>query len=288
MAQTLIDGLAIGVIYAVVALGMLLIFNAVRIVNFAQGQLLMVGSYFGVTFVNTLALPTYLAYSLAILVMALFGVIFMFVTYFPLRGKPPYLVILTTIAMGIILENLVLIYWGPLPRSLPSPMSSTPFDLGFLVISGQIIFTFIVTTVLLVAQYLLTTKTLFGLKMQATSQDMVMARLVGVRVNYTICAAFVLSSIFATIAGLLITPTFLAETTMGTMLGLKGFVVSVIGGFGNIPGAIIGGILLGLLEMTGARYISSEFRDAYAFIALIAVLFICPQGIFGEKISERV
>jgi branched-chain amino acid transport system permease protein len=287
MAQTLIDGLGIGVIYALVALGMLLIFNAVRIVNFAQGQLLMLGSYFGVTFVNTLQLPTWLAYSLSIFVMMLFGIIFMLVTYFPLRGKPPYLVILTTIAMGIILENLVLIFWGPMPRALPSPMSST-FDLGIAVISGQIIFTFIITTILLVAQYLITTKTLIGLKMQATSQDMVMARLVGVRVNYTICGAFMLSCAFATIAGLLITPTFLAETTMGTMLGLKGFVVSVIGGFGNIPGAIIGGILLGLLEMTGARYLSSDFRDAYAFVALIAVLFFYPQGIFGEKISERV
>jgi branched-chain amino acid transport system permease protein len=287
MAQTLIDGLGIGIIYAVVALGMLLIFNAVRIVNFAQGQLLMLGSYFGVTFVNTLQLPTWLAYSLSILVMMLFGIIFMLVTYFPLRGKPPYLVILTTIAMGIILENLVLIFWGPMPRALPSPIPST-FDLGIVVISGQIIFTFIITAILLVAQYLLTTKTLIGLKMQATSQDMVMARLVGVRVNYTICGAFMLSCAFATIAGLLITPTFLAETTMGTMLGLKGFVVSVIGGFGNIPGAIIGGLLLGLLEMTGARYISSDFRDAYAFVALIAVLFFYPQGIFGEKISERI
>jgi branched-chain amino acid transport system permease protein len=287
MAQTLIDGLGIGIIYAVVALGMLLIFNAVRIVNFAQGQLLMLGSYFGVTFVNTLQLPTWLAYSLSILVMMLFGIIFMLVTYFPLRGKPPYLVILTTIAMGIILENLVLIFWGPMPRALPSPIPST-FDLGIVVISGQIIFTFIITAILLVAQYLLTTKTLIGLKMQATSQDMVMARLVGVRVNYTICGAFMLSCAFATIAGLLITPTFLAETTMGTMLGLKGFVVSVIGGFGNIPGAIIGGLLLGMLEMTGARYISSDFRDAYAFVALIAVLFFYPQGIFGEKISERI
>ena len=190
--------------------------------------------------------------------------------------------------MGIILENLVLIYWGPLPRALPSPVSSEALDMGFMVISGHILFTFVVTAVLLVAQYLLTTKTLFGLMMQATSQDMTMARLVGVRVNFTIAGAFVLSSIFATIAGLLITPTFLAETTMGTMLGLKGFVVSVIGGFGNIPGAIIGGVLLGLLEMIGARYISSDFRDAYAFIALIAVLFIYPRGIFGEKISERV
>lgn len=288
MAQTIVDGLAIGIIYALVALGMLLIFNAVRIVNFAQGQLLMVGSYFAVTFVTTLLLPTWLAYLLTIGVMAMFGILFMFVTYFPLRGKPPYLVILTTIAMGIVLENLVLIYWGPLPRALPSPVSSEPLDMGIMVISGHILFTFIVTTVLLVAQYLLTTKTLFGLKMQATSQDMVMARLVGVRVNFTIAGAFVLSSIFATIAGLLITPTFLAETTMGTMLGLKGFVVSVIGGFGNIPGAIIGGVLLGLLEMIGARYISSDFRDAYAFVALIAVLFIYPRGLFGEKISERV
>ena len=115
-----------------------------------------------------------------------------------------------------------------------------------------------------------------------------MARLVGINVNYTICGAFVLSAVFATIAGLLITPLFLAETTMGTMLGLKGFVVSVIGGFGNIPGAVLGGLILGLAETFGARYLSSDYRDAYAFIALIVVLFAWPRGIFGEKITERV
>jgi branched-chain amino acid transport system permease protein len=288
MGQLFINGLAIGSIYALVALGLLLIFNTVQIVNFGQGQLLMIGAFFGISAVTQFELPVASAWGVTIIGMALVGMLFMALVYFPLRGRPPFLVILTTIAMGVILENLALIVWGPLPVSLPSPVRGAPFRFAGMVVSMHQAFIFATLTVVLVTQYLFFTKTRFGIMMQATAQDLNMARLVGIRVNRTIAVAFALSAILSGVAGLLVAPIFLAEPTMGGSLGLKGFIVSVIGGFGNLPGAVIGGLLLGLIETFGSRYISSNFRDAYAFIIMIGVLIVWPRGLFGEKSSERV
>jgi branched-chain amino acid transport system permease protein len=288
MVQLAINGLAMGCIYALVALGLLTIFNAVRIVNFGQGQLLMTGAFLGLATIVQHRLPFPVAYVTTLLAMGAVGLAFMLVAYFPLRGKPPFLVILTTIAMGIVLENLALIIWGPMPRSLPSPFGVQQVGVPGAMIPVHMLFIFAVTGVLVGLQYLFLTRTTFGRMMQATSQDMEMARLVGIRVVRTIAAAFAMGAAFAGAAGLLVAPLFLAETTMGGMLGLKGFVVSVLGGFGSLPGAVVGGLILGLVETLAAGYVSSNFRDAYAFILMVATLFIWPRGLFGEKISERV
>jgi branched-chain amino acid transport system permease protein len=288
MIQLVLNGLAMGCIYALVALGLLTIFNAVRIVNFGQGQLLMTGAFLGLATIVQHRLPFPLAYAATLLAMGAVGLAFMLVAYFPLRGKPPFLVILTTIAMGIILENLALIVWGPLPRSLPSPFGVQQVGLLGARIPVHMLFIFGVTGTLVGLQYLFLTRTTFGRMMQATSQDMEMARLVGIRVARTIAVAFALGAGFAGAAGLLVAPMFLAETSMGGMLGLKGFVVSVLGGFGSLPGAVVAGLILGLVETLAAGYVSSNFRDAYAFILMVATLFVWPRGLFGEKISERV
>jgi branched-chain amino acid transport system permease protein len=288
MAQVIVNGLAMGAIYALVALGLLFIFNAARIVNFAQGQLLMVGAFLAVTSVVDCELPPLVAYPVTLAAMALVGLVFMLVTYAPLRGLPAPLVILTTSAMGLVIENLALIIWGPLPRSLPTPLKLPPLRVEGVIVSSHVIFIFIVTAVLLLLQWIFLTRTSFGVAMQATSQDLQMARLVGIRVRRTVAAAFILGSVLAGVAGLLVAPIFLAEPALGGMLGLKAFVVSVIGGFGNLPGAVLGGLTLGVVEGLAARYISSDFRDAYAFVILMLVLFLRPQGFFGEKISERV
>ena len=288
MGQLLVNGLALGSIYALVALGLLLIFNTVQIVNFAQGQLLMMGAFIGISAAVEHQLPIASAWALTAAGMAVLGIVFMAIAYFPLRGRPPFLVILTTIAMGIVLENLALIIWGPLPVSLPSPVRGPPLRFAGVVVSMHQAFIFTSVASILMAQYLFLTKTRFGIMMQATAQDLQMARLVGIRVNRTIAVAFALSAVLSGIAGLLVAPIFLAEPTMGGSLGLKGFVVSVIGGFGNLPGAVIGGLLLGVTETFGARYISSNFRDAYAFVIMIAFLVVWPRGLFGEKSSERV
>jgi branched-chain amino acid transport system permease protein len=288
VGQLVVNGLALGSIYALVALGLLLIFNTVQIVNFAQGQLLMVGAFIGVTGAVTNELPIGVAWAITVVAMGLIGIAFMVLVYFPLRGRPAFLVILTTIAMGIVLENLALIIWGPLPVSLPSPVRRPPLRFAGVVISMHQLFIFATLMTVLLIQYLFLTKTRFGILMQATSQDLHTARLVGIPVARTIAVAFAFGAVLSGIAGLLVAPIFLAEPTMGGSLGLKGFVVSVIGGFGNLPGAVIGGLFLGLIETFGARYVSSNFRDAYAFIVMIAVLVAWPRGLFGEKSSEKV
>jgi branched-chain amino acid transport system permease protein len=149
MLQLLLNGLAMGAIYALIALGLLQIFNAVRIVNFAQGQLLMLGAFFGLAGTSQLHLPIWAVYLATFAAMAVIGLVFMLVAYYPLRGKPFYLVILTTIAVGIVLENLVLIIWGPLPQSVPSPFGSAQWKLGDLVVSKHVVFIFVTTAVLL-------------------------------------------------------------------------------------------------------------------------------------------
>jgi branched-chain amino acid transport system permease protein len=288
VGQLVVNGLALGSIYALVALGLLLIFNTVQIVNFAQGQLLMVGAFIGVTGAVANELPIGVAWAITVVAMGLIGIVFMVLVYFPLRGRPAFLVILTTIAMGIVLENLALIIWGPLPVSLPSPVRGPPLRFAGVVISMHQLFIFATLMTVLLIQYLFLTKTRFGILMQATSQDLHTARLVGIPVARTIAVAFSFGAVLSGIAGLLVAPIFLAEPTMGGSLGLKAFVVSVIGGFGNLPGAVIGGLFLGLIETFGARYVSSNFRDAYAFIVMIAVLVAWPRGLFGEKSSEKV
>jgi branched-chain amino acid transport system permease protein len=288
MLQLTINGLALGSVYALVALGLFMIFNTVQIVNFAQGQLLMLGAFIGITGAVQHELPIAAAWLVTVAAMGLIGIVFMFIGYFPLRGKPPFLAILTTIALGIVIENLALIIWGPLPVSLPSPVRGLPLRFQGVVISMHQLFTFATLIVVLLAQFTFLNRTRFGVMMQATAQDLNMARLVGVRVNRTIAAAFALAALLSGVAGLLVAPVYLAEPTMGGSLGLKGFVVGVIGGFGNLQGAVIGGLLLGIIETFGARYISSNFRDAYAFIIMIGILTLWPRGLFGEKTGERV
>lgn len=286
--QLVVNGLTLGAIYALVALGLLLIFGAARVVNFAQGQMLMLGAYLGLASMVDAAMPPWLAYPVTLLAMGVVGLVVMGVAYLPLRGRPAYLVILTTIALGIVLENVALIVWGSLPVSVPSPVEGRPWRIAGAVVTQHQAFTLATTGVLLLALSLFLTRTRFGVLMQATSQDLTMARLVGIRVNRTIAVAFALGSALAGVAGLLVAPLFLAEPTMGGTLGLKGFVVSVLGGFGSLPGAVLGGLALGLIETFGARYVSSDFRDAYAFLILIAILCVRPQGLFGEKAGDRV
>jgi branched-chain amino acid transport system permease protein len=288
MGQTVLNGLAMGSIYALIALGLLFIFNAARIVNFAQGQVLMIGAFFAVTTVVNMNWHPIVAYPVTLVAMAVIGLAFMLITYVPLRGLPAPLVILTTYSMGLVIENLVLVIFGPLPRSLPTPLQIAPLRIGSVIISAHVMFIFAVTAMFLLAQWFFLTRTSLGIAMQATSQDIQMARLVGIKVHLTVAVAFVMAFVFAGVAGILVTPLFLAEPSMGGSLGLKAFVVSVLGGFGSLPGAVLGGLCLGVIENVAARYISSDYRDAYAFLILIAVLFFRPQGLLGEKIRERV
>ncbi len=285
--QMLTQGLAMGSIYALVALGFVLIFNAVGVVNFAQGEFVMVPAFVTVALMEFLPIPFPLIYVITILFMGLFGIVFQRVAYYPLRNRTFLPVVISTIGVSIFLKNGAQITFGAEPRPMPRPTSSVPINLEGVAIDPQYIVIILVTVALLVFQYYFFERTSLGKKMQATAQDKEMARLLGIRVATMIVITFIYSSILGAVAGILIGPIFFVTKEMGAMLGLKAFCATIVGGFGSVPGAIVGGLFLGIVEVFAAFYISSAYRDAFAFILLILVLLFRPQGFFGEKIAEK-
>lgn len=285
--QLLASGLAMGSIYALVASGFVLIFNAVNVVNFAQGEFVMVPAFVAVWMMTALKLPFPLVYLLTLIFMALFGIIFQRIAYYPLRNRTFLPVIISTIGVSIFLKNAAQLVFGAEPLLMPRPTPSDALNLSGVFIDPQHIVIIVVTLILLVMQYLFFEKTSLGKKMQATAQDKDMARLLGIRISHMIVITFIYSSLLGAAAGILIGPIFYVSKDMGAMLGLKAFCSTIVGGFGSVPGAILGGIFLGVIEVFLAYYISSAYRDAFAFIILILVLLFRPQGFFGEKIAEK-
>jgi branched-chain amino acid transport system permease protein len=288
MLQLVVNGLAMGCIYALVALGFLLIYQAVGALNFAQGELVMLGGFLGISLALGLKLPLPLAFLLTILLMAAIGWLFQRVAYYPLRNRPFAAVIISTVGVGIALRNGAQLIWGPNPLSFPGLFGAEPIRVAGTTILPQHLFIIAVTLLLLAAQYWFFTRTALGRQLQATAQDAEMARLMGIPVGRMIAATFMLSAAMAGVAGLLLAPVFFVTTDMGGMVMLKAFVASIIGGFGSIPGAIVGALFVGVMETFVAAYVSSAYKDAFAFLILILVLFVAPRGLFGEKISEKV
>lgn len=287
MAQLVLNGLAMGAIYGLVALGFVLIVNAVGVLNFAHGELLMLGAFIGVTAAVTWGLPIPFAILVILVAMAVVGYLFQLVAYYPLRDKPLLTVIIATIGVGIALQNLALQIWGAYPLSVPPLIPITPVRMGGLVILPYQLLVLVITLLLVVGQQLFFGRTRFGLMLQATSQDMETARLMGIKVRRTIAATFMLGSMLAGLAGMLAAPLSYVSTDMGGLFLLKAFAAVVIGGFGSIPGAILGGLFVGVLEILVAGYLSSAYKDAVAFAVIMVVLYQFPQGFFGEKIAER-
>lgn len=285
--QMLTAGLAMGSIYALVALGFVLIFNAVGVVNFAQGEFVMVPAFVAVALLSALPIPFPFAYLLTLVFMAVFGIVFQRIAYYPLRNRTFLPVIISTIGVSLFLRNGAQIVFGAQPELMPRPTSSVPLSLGGVFVDPQYIVIIVVTIVLLIFQYFFFEKTSLGKKMQATAQDKEMARLLGIRVATMIAITFVYSSILGGVAGILVGPIFYVTKEMGAMLGLKAFCSTIVGGFGSVPGAILGGLFLGIVEVFASFYISSAYRDAFAFIILILVLLLRPQGFFGEKVAEK-
>lgn len=287
MVQLLVNGLAMGCIYALVGLGFILVFNSVGVLNFAQGEMVMLAAYLGVTFALWMHWPLLLAFVLAAIAMGVAGYLLQLVSYYPLRDKPLLTVIIATIGVGIALRNLALLVWGPNPFRLPSLVSEEPITVLGTVILPLHLFIVAVTGVLLLLQQLFFSRTIYGRMMRATAQDLETARIMGIRVRQTIATTFVLSAILAGVAGILLGPLFYVSIDMGLPVLLKAFSAVIIGGFGSIPGAIVGGLFLGVAEIFGAAYLSSQYKDAIAFGILILFLFAFPQGFFGEKIAEK-
>ncbi len=283
--QLTVSGLAFGAIYALVALGFVLVYNAVGVVNFALGEFVMFPAFIALTFVVDWALPWPLAYLLVLLAMVVFGLVFQRVAYYPLRNRSYLPVVISTIGASILLRNGSQQVWGAIPRRFPS-LAGGSVNIGGASVSRQALLILAVTGVMLLLQYFLFERTLLGKKMRATAQDKDTARLMGINVGLMIAITFAYSAILGGVAALLLAPLFNVTTTMGALVSLKAFSASIVGGFGSVPGAIIGGLFLGVVESLAASW-APAYTDAFAFIILIAVLLFRPQGLFGERIAEK-
>jgi len=291
VGQYLFAGLAIGSVYALVALGFVMIFRATNVVNFAQGEFAMLGAYAMVTLWQGAQLGYFTSMALALLIMAAFGLLFELTIYYPLRNRSFLPVIIATIGASIMFQNGALAIFGPSPEKLRPIVDTTGgtggINLGGVFFDYQYLVILLVTVVLIGGQYLFFEYTLLGKKMQATSQDKDMASLLGIQVAFMIALTFIYSSVLGGLSGMLVAPIFFVTHKMGATLGLKAFAATICGGFGDPRGAILGGLLLGVVESLGAAYISVIYKDAFSFLVLIIFLLVRPQGMFGEKVSEK-
>ena len=295
--QLMVSGLAMGSIYALVALGFILIYNAVGVVNFAQGDFVMFPSYVALSFILPSItifgatvhwkLPIVFVYLIVLILMTGFALLFNRIAYYPLRNRGWLPVVISTIGVSIFLRNLAQLTWGSEPQLFPSIFRVSTITFGNLHFRPQDFLILGVTAVLILFQYFLFEKTTLGKQMRATAQDRGTAQLLGIRVDRIVAITFIYSVLLGTIAGLLVSPIFTVTKEMGSLIALKAFAASIVGGFGSIPGAIIGGLAIGVIEALGGFYISPAYTDAIAFIILIAVLFIKPSGLFGERVSEK-
>ncbi len=290
LGQLAFTGLAIGGVYALIALGIVLIYRATNVVNFAQGEFCMLGAYALVYISQGARLDYFLAAAVALALMAVLGLLFALGLYYPLRNRSFLPVIIATIGASIMFQNGALAVFGPSPervRPVIEAGSTGGVMLGGVFFDYQYVVILGVTLVLVVTQYAFFEYTLLGKKMQATSQDKDMARLLGIPVTLMIALTFIYSTALGGLAGMLVAPIYFVTHKMGAVLGLKAFAVTIAGGFGDVRGAIAGGLALGVIETFGAAYVSVVYKDAFAFLLLILFLLFRPQGIFGEKVAEK-
>ena len=288
MIQEIVSGLSIGCIYAMAGFGFILIYNAVGAVNFAYGEIVMFGGYFGYLAANSLGLPLGLAFVFSLVSMAGLGLLNNYFAYFPMKHRPVVTVIIASIGMSTLLRNGALAIWGPDPVKIRSFLGDGILKLGNVVIPRHQVLIFVVTAFLFAGQYLFFSRTSIGRKLEATAQDQEAAKLMGIRVNRMIALTFVLSALLASIAGFLLAPLWFLEPDVGLYIIVKAFIAIVIGGFGSIPGLMLGGVFLGVTEVLVASHLTSQYKDVISFLILITVLLVLPQGFFGEKIAEKV
>jgi branched-chain amino acid transport system permease protein len=285
--QLLFTGIGVGSIYALVALGFVLIYRATAVVNFAQGDFAMLGAFSMIVLAVDLGCPYWLSILITLVAMVLLGALFNLCVYYPLRNRSFLPVIISTIGASILLENGVLVVYGPQPQSLPGLFASQGFNIGDVFFDSQYLLILGVTIVMVAFQYLFFERTLIGKKMQATSQDKEMASLLGIPVALMIMLTFAYSAVLGGLAGILVAPVLFVSVGMASSIALKAFAASIIGGFGDVTGAIVGGLALGVIETFGAAYISVPYKDGFAFLVLFVFLLFRPQGIFGERIAEK-
>ena len=289
LIANLISGLSLGSIYALIALGYTMVYGIAKMLNFAHGDIIMVGAFAVITTVSMLGFPPALAIAASVVCCVVLGVCVERIAYKPLRKSPPLAVLITAIGVSYFLQSLALLIFGSTQHSFPKVFSVPTLALGALTIRGDMLVTLAVTTAIMVGMSLFIAKSRTGKAMRAVSEDRDAAELMGISVNRTITITFALGSALAAVAGVFYGTTygFIGPYT-GSMPGIKAFVAAVFGGIGSMPGAMLGGILLGVIENLAKRYISTELSDAIVFAVLIIVLMVKPTGLLGKRVTEKV
>lgn len=287
LMQLLLNGIAVGCIYAIMAISVQLAYETTGVVNFATGQLVMIGAVVGASFALSGRLGVGEIYVMTLASMVAIGLVFAVTVYWPLQSRSISTVVIGTIAVGIFLQNIALIFFGPLPAKGFSPVGDSVLNILGVVVPAHTLFASAATFILIGGLYCLLHYTSIGIQMRAIAQDVEVARLMGIRTTLVLAFTWALTWVFAGIGGLLLAPLWLVDVDVGDSVALKAFAAAIIGGFGSIPGAIVGGLLVGLNETLSAAYISTKYKDVLVFGLMIAFLLFKPRGIFGESVNER-
>ena len=285
--QVLITGLGQGCLYGLIALGFVLIYKATEIVNFAQGDLLMLGAFFAVTYIGILDLPYWLGFLLTIISMAVFGYMLDMVVIRSMIGKSPFSIIILTISIGFILRAVAGGIWGSDILSLETPYSGEMADISGLVISQEYLVVIAGTVVLSVILFLFFKFSSLGIAMQAASQNQLAAYYMGIPVKSVFSLIWAISALVAAVAGTLMAPISLVSPQMG-FIGIKAFAAAVIGGFGSLPGALIGGLIIGSSEQLAGTYLPTGFQEITAYLIMFLVLTLRPRGLFAQIQQKKV
>lgn len=297
--QQLVNGLTLGAVYALIALGYTMVYGVLELINFAHGEIYMMGAYLGIIVFGVLTslgltssnliLSLTITFLFSILFSSAYGFTIEKIAYRPLRNAPRLSPLISAIGVSIFLQNYVMLAQGATDRVFPNLFGSAGFKLFGAQITYFQTFIIVVSSVLMVCLHIFVTRTRTGKAMRAVAQDKLMSALVGINIDTVISVTFIIGSGLAAVAGIMIAMYYgLVNYSIGYVAGIKAFTAAVLGGIGSLPGAMFGGIFLGLVESLGASYISSEYKDAYAFAVLIVVLLIKPSGIFGKTTEEKV
>ena len=287
----LISGISLGSVYAIIALGYTMVYGIAKMLNFAHGDVIMVGAYISFCVTNYLGLPAIVSVIAAMVVCTVLGILIEGLAYKPLRGTPSLAVLITAIGVSYFLQNTAQLIWSSSPKNFTSIVNIKPMAVfgGQLTITGEVIVTVLTAVLVMIVLTWFTTRTKMGKAMRAVSEDRDAAQLMGINVNQTISMTFAIGAGLAAVAGVLLCSTVpMLQPTTGSMPGIRAFTAAVFGGIGSIPGAMIGGILLGIIENFAKAYLSTQFSDAIVFGVLIIILLVKPAGLMGKQIQEKV
>ncbi len=285
--QFLFSGVTVGAIYALAALGFTLIYNASNVINFAQGEFIMLGGMLTVYFIGD-GMPVPLAIALAILIPAVVGVLLEKLAIEPARDADVVSLIIITIGASLVIRGVIQIWLGKGAHTFPAFSGSEPIALAGATLLPQSLWVIGVTGLIVVLLWLFFSRSLAGKAILATSYNPLAAQLVGINTGWVLLVSYALSAAMGAVGGVLLTPITMTSYDVGIMLGLKGFVAAVVGGLGSGLGAVVGGLLVGIVEAMAAGYISSAYKDAVPFLLIFVILFFMPRGLFGARVTERV